>query len=312
MARPEATRTSWRDDLGELLLRVAATGLVPARLFLRSVPSPDELPGRTGPLHIEIVSHCWKYDHLLAYQLSSLVNHPPAGVTIRMTVFHSPEDRGTVALLDYFGNMTVPGVEWNWQALDRGHLFRRAIGRNRAALATEADWIWFTDCDVVFHDGCLDALGEALQGRRDRLVFPREERVTPLLSEDAPTLRATAGGLRLVEIDPAQFSVRTSSQAKGPLQITHGDVARACGYCNSLALYQKPANRWRKATEDRAFRWLLRTQGVPLEIPGVHRIRHAAKGRYRPEAATSRIRGLLRRLQSWLQELRHGGGGPDA
>lgn len=288
----------------ELLLRVAASGFAPARFFLPSLPDRDALAARTGPLKLEIVSHCWNYSHLLAYQLSSLVNHPPSSGSARMTVFYSPEDRRTAALLEFFATFQVPGVSWNWQPLEKSRLFRRAIGRNRAARATDADWIWFTDCDVIFHRGCLDALIDQLQGRRDLLVYPRQEHCTPLLPETHPMLTAAAADEpRLVEIDPSQFTPRTRSRATGPMQITHGDVARAVGYCESLPVYHEPTDRWRKSYEDRAFRWLLRTPGAALDVPGVYRIRHASKGRYRVGHPTARIRGTIRRIGSRLHEL---------
>ena len=286
----------------ELFFRVAASGAVPARLFQPPIPPPDARSARTGRLDIEIVSHCWKYQHLLAYQLSSLVLHPPTNVSVRMTVFYSPEDEGTASLLRFFENHRVSGVTWNWQPLDRSHLMRRAIGRNIAARQTEADWIWFTDCDVVFHEGALDTLGKELQGRRDALVYPREEWVTALLPETDAMLHAARGEPRLIDIDPGRFAPRQLSDATGPMQITHGDVARVTGYCATIPVYQKPATRWRKAHEDRAYRWLLRTTGIPLAIPAVFRIRHLAKGRYGTSGVAWTVRSRLRRLQSWWRD----------
>ena len=87
-------------------------------------------------------------------------------------------------MLDYFGRMEVPGVSWNWQPLAKEKLFRRSIGRNLAAKSTEADWIWFTDADIIFHENCLDTLAELLQGRDDGLVHPRIGLGTALLPED--------------------------------------------------------------------------------------------------------------------------------
>lgn len=299
-------RERWFDAAALLFMRVAASGWVPARWFLPRLPTEAERAARRGRLSLEIVSHCWGYAYMQAYQLSSLVLHPPREIDVTMTVFYSGEDAATVALLEHFGAIAVPGVTWNWQELDKHRLFRRAIGRNQAARATRADWIWFTDCDVVFHAGCLDGLAAALQGRLDTLVFPREERVSDLLPPDDPMLTATRDPPCVVDIDPARFTPQQRDRATGPLQITHGDMARACGYCEQLAVYQKPVPRWAKAHEDRAFRWLLRTHGVPVDVPGVHRIRHASKGRYRGEGFSTRLRSAVRRLQLRLREPGHG------
>ena len=148
---------------GDTLLRIAAGGWLPARLFAPPPPPASERATRSGELSLEIVSHCWNYSRFLAYQLSSLVQFPPAKLRVTMTVFYAPEDTATQKLLDFFGGQTVPGVTWNWQPLAKERLFRRGIGRNLAARATTADWIWFTDCDVMFRAGCLDTLAEVLQ-----------------------------------------------------------------------------------------------------------------------------------------------------
>ena len=289
-----------RNSLEELLIRVAASGLLPAKWFL-TPPAPESLPARTGTLAIEIVSHCWNYSHLLAYQLSSLVTFPPGNATVRMTVFHSPEDVRTASLLAYFTGVEVPGVTWNWQPVDRGDLFRRAIGRNRVARQTRADWVWFTDCDILFGQDCLDGLARQLQGRRDRLTYPREERVTAMLREDDALLAGDRSRVGIVEFDPALFEYLAVPRATGAYQIVHGDVARACGYCEQLGLFQRPANRWAKTYEDRAFRWLMNSQGVPLDVPSVYRIRHLQKGRYGDNRREAQVRSTIRRVKAFLQ-----------
>lgn len=290
-----------RSTAEELLIRGAASGLLPASWFL-SLPDPAAIKARTGVLAIEIVSHCWQYGHLLAYQLSSLVNFPPTRATVCMTVFYSPEDERTGAVLDFFGGLEVPGVTWNWQPIEPGQLFRRAIGRNRRARATTADWVWFTDCDIVFHRDCIDTLAEQLQSRRDRLTYPREERVTAMLAETAPLLAADRDRLRVVDIDTDQFALLAVPRATGAYQIVHGDVARYCGYCEQLPLFQRPARRWAKTFEDRAFRWLMRTPGEPLEVAGVHRIRHVHKGRYGDNRSEALVRSNVRRVKAALKE----------
>lgn len=271
---------------------------LPAAWFQAGVAKAKAtLPARTGPLNIEVVSHCWNYAHLLAYQLSSLVLSPPGRIKVRMTVCYCVEDLDTVALLEYFAARVVPNVTWNWLPLRREELFRRAIGRNRAALATKADWVWFTDCDLVFHTGCLDALAGVLDGRSDALVFPREEHCTPMLVADDALLQAAVHKPRIVSIDAARFVTQNRSKATGPLQIVHGDMARRFGYCAALRCYQTPTDRWRKTYEDRAFRWLLQTDGTPVSLPGVYRIKHVEKGRYHGPDVFRRIRSGIRKSQ---------------
>lgn len=287
------------DEVAGLFYRFAASGFLPAAWFRKVDPGKVEKAKRSGKLSLEIVCHCWQYGHFLSYQLTSLVNHRTDKLNITMSVFHAAEDEKVTRVLDFFGDIDVPGVTWNWRVLPKEQLFRRSIGRNLAAKSTIADWIWFTDCDIIFHENCLDSLADELQSRDDTLVFPRIGLGTSLLSEDDDILNIGREGPALREIPLDDFSPYGGprSKAKGPYQIMHGDVARACGYCEDIGLYQKPSERWRKTYEDRAFRWLIDTQGIALDVPGACQIRHVAKGRYKKDTFMSRVRMFIRKSQ---------------
>ena len=269
----------WTDPLRGLWMRLAADGWVPARWYLPKLPDAGPRPTEGQPLKVEIVSHCWNYTPFLIQQLNSIINFPPGNLELTVTVYHAESDTETVRVLEEYTDKAPGNVTWNWRSLPEPSLFRRAIGRNEAAKNTKADWIWFTDCDVLFREGCLDSLGTVLPGRTDPLVFPRREWVTPLLSSDHPMINPASVRPFGPDVDAGLFEEVPRTRATGPLQIMHGDMARGCGYCDCLSYYQKPVQRWAKAYEDRAIRWLLRTQGEPVEIPGVYRIRHQAKGR---------------------------------
>ncbi len=276
--------------------RMAASGMLPAGWFRD--PLPPESQRRPGPDYptVEIVTHCWQYASLLAYQLSSLINYPPARLKLIVTVFYAREDEKTARLLDFIGGHQVANIEWNWRPLPTGQLFRRGIGRNLAARETRADWVWMTDCDIVFHAGCWDSLADALQGKRQALLFPRQEYTTPMLVNSDPLLMESRQP-QLRDIDTERFEVHTRDRAKGAFQIIHGDVARAIGYCAGLPIYQTPADHWCKCYEDRAFRWLVGTAGEPIDVAGVHQIRHIDKGRYRKDSRWSALRSWIRRVQ---------------
>ncbi len=285
------------DAAAGLFYRFAASGALPASWFRDLDPASLPRARRTGRLSLEIVSHCWRYGHFLLYQLSSLVIHRTDKLDVTMTVYHASGDESVLPVLRFFEAIDVPGVTWCWRPLPEERLFRRSIGRNLAARATGADWIWFTDVDLVFHEGCLDTLADLLQGRDDVLVHPRSPLGTSLLPEDHEILTQgrAAPAVRDIPLEAFRPYGGNHDRAKGPYQITHGDVARAVGYCESIALYQRPAPRWRKAYEDRAFRWLLGTGGTALDIPGCCQIRHAVKGRYREGSASGRLRSFIRK-----------------
>lgn len=267
------------DEALEWFYRYAASGGVPSGWF---APNYSDLPQNQiiqDKVSIEIVSHCWNYANILTYQLSSLVFFPPKEATVCMTVYYEEDDERTKEVLDFFAERHVDNVRWNFCVIRKPYLLRRTIGRNLSALNTSADWVFFTDCDVLFRDQALDMLAEKLKTRSDLLVFPRYHMVTDLLPDDDQLfIDYTKTGI-LRDLDPSRFYIQERDRATGPFQITRGDAARLGGYCNAITYYHRPVKHWRKCYDDRTFRWLLGTQGTPIEVPGFYRLRHATKGR---------------------------------
>ena len=254
----------------------------------------DELSIAKGRLQFEIVSHCWQYSHMLIYQLSSLVNHLPASMDFTYTLYYSPDDAGTCALVDHFDKLDIPNLKWNWQPLQKERLFRRAIGRNEAATATTANWVWFSDCDTIFHENCLASVEKAIQGQQEPLLFPCRERITMMLPLSHDLFSKDDTDIELLDIDTQLFEHNDITKAKGAFQIVHGDVCRKLGYCRTLKPYQKPTAHWRKTFEDTVFRKLIGSQGKPIDVDGLYRIRHIEKGRYADNSALSSVRKKIR------------------
>ncbi len=286
----------WYSKLLIQLFRAFVKKALPPSWFCREIPAENKRAAKTGKLQLEIVSHCWQYSNMLTYQLSSFVNNPPQNTDLTVTVFYAEEDVDTKATLDFFAEKNIENITWNWQPLSKPKLFRRAIGRNMAALATKADWVWYTDCDIIFHQNCIDSLTESLQGKQGSLYYPRQERTTPMLKESDPMLRKGRKP-QLVDIDAEEFSLHSRDKAKGAFQIVHGDIARAIGYCDKMRAFQTQVEHWSKTYEDTAFRWLLKTRGTPIDVEGVYQIRHVVKGRYKKDSSISRIRSKIRRIQ---------------
>jgi hypothetical protein len=286
----------WYNTYAIHFFRLIITKILPPSWFRSALPMPKERHSVDGFFNLEVVSHCWGYSNMLTYQLSSFVNYPPTKCAVTVTVFYAKEDTKSQAVIDFFNQKAVDNVTWNFQALSKGKLFRRGIGRNMAARTTNADWLWFTDCDIIFHENCLDSLAEQLQGKQEALYYPKQERTTEMLAQDDPMLRQDSEP-QLVDIDSEGFSLHSRDKAKGAFQIVHGDVARSIGYCEKLKMFQTEDDRWRKTYEDTAFKWLISSEGIPLEIDGVFQIRHVQKGRYAKDSNVSKVRSKIRRLQ---------------
>ncbi len=271
--------------------------LIPAKWFGFEIPQQHELSMPGNKPHLEIVSHCWQYAHMWSYQISSLLNFPPQSLSVTYTLYYADEDEKTQAMVDAFSDITVPNVTWNWNRLPKESIFRRAIGRNQAALNSTADWLWFSDCDLIFHRDCLDTLAGFLSTKQTGLLYPAYEGITDMLPSDHPMIDEDSERELPNDIDTSLFYRNDITKAKGAFQIVHGDVARAAGYCNKLSLYQQPDNRWRKTYEDTVFRNLIGYEGEPVEIPNLYRIRHVAKGRYTKDSNISELRSKIRHVQ---------------
>ena len=289
----------WVQESKEFISRVAVSSRIPAAWFY-DVPKSTKVDKANSAEHLEIVSHCWNYSHLFVYQLKSLVDNAPKNLKVTLTGFYCPEDRETVSLIEEYSAKQIDNIEWNFVPLEKGELMRRAIGRNKAAKETKADWIWFTDCDLLFGEKTLSSLKQALTGETCILVFPKTVKRTALLSKEHQVLSKSDETAVDENLKETSFNLHTFKKATGPVQITHGDTARQYGYCEQISCYQQPKDHWAKAFEDRAFRWLLGTHGKPLAIDDVSIIRHAEKGRYKKASKFSLMRKSIRQMKDKL------------
>lgn len=231
---------------------------------------------------VEIVTHCYsgpggQYAKLLRYQLQSVANHRPQRIEARLTVIYPEGDRPTIDVLEEFRWPLANCLWLNPYPMERGRALMRPIGRNERSLATDADWVWHTDCDYVFGRGCLDALA----GLGDApLYYP----AVTLICRDHATGDAYISGR---PFDPTDFVPSRNRKAIGGIQIVPGEVARRVGYLKDWRRYQRPtdADTVVGFTGDAKFRKVLGSNGTPADIPECYRIRHSVTGDGRAEAA---------------------------
>jgi hypothetical protein len=231
-------------------------------------------------MDIEVVSHCWHYSRLLTYQLSSLVLYPPK-CEVRMVVFTSDDDLRTQEVRGFFVNTRKfegEGPRFFAPSLSTERLCRRAIGRNLAALGTDARIVWFADCDMMFGPGCLDWLSENWP-EGNVLGYPHH--VGKCTHERGDELIEAVKKPAVMEIDPTDFPPHRQPRAIGGTQIVCGDVARERGYLKDSKRYQRPASRWMRTVDDVVYRKRVLGvgRGTRLEIPNCWRIRHSKYGR---------------------------------
>ena len=157
-------------------------------------------------------------------------------------------------------------------------LFRRAIGRNDAALSSYTDLVWFCDCDYLFGEGCIDGLWKSWNelDQFASMMFPEKfwTMKTRELGDEliAQNLQGVVGA------DPSLFTQVWSKRAFGGLQIVPGSLARERGYLDGHRKYQTPLPRpFANFHDDVAYRKSCLRIGpiVPLEVPNLYRLRHS-------------------------------------
>lgn len=235
---------------------------------------------------LDIVTHVWakrheQYAWHLQLQLTSVFRFAPLE-SVKVFVCHAPDDELTVRILDFFSEKMPDNVQR--YALPHGHLFRRAVGRNLAALATRADLVWFADVDYFWKQGAFDTLCALDPCHWRGLLMPAEVwRHRDWALGDALVDRIKQGGVGFSEIpDDGEFVATREKIAIGGMQIVPGDFCRAHGYLNGTRWIEPldpPPRSFISFRDDIAFR---RQEGLgrghKITIPEVYRIRHTENG----------------------------------
>jgi hypothetical protein len=237
---------------------------------------------------IEIVSHVYSppgtygYAEHLKWQFASLIHNPPR-VPTTLTICYTRQDVKTSVRIRRIGEMLDAGISKTvtLKALDfsPARLFRRAIGRNWAALHTTADVIWFTDVDYSFGPGCLDAVAD-LVGIDTELAQPSAIWISTdhaLGDDDVVAARE----VDLPVVKPEHFTERRQKVCIGGVHIVGGNTARRVGYCDGTKWVEPvdEAEGFRSCRCDKVFRRANGFKAQRLPIPNTFRIRHSIDGR---------------------------------
>jgi hypothetical protein len=226
---------------------------------------------------VELVSHCWNYSRLLCLQLSSIWLNPPRKHELKVTVCWTGEDEKTGAMIGWFAAQRASNVRLDAVRLSHDSLMRRAIGRNKVSLQTKADFLFHSDCDMLFGSNAIDTLVDSFPAGA-ALCYPRIVRKCTMERGDYYISLVKRPGF--YDVEPADFEPHKYGRAIGGTQYIPGDLAREKGYLPEGHRYLKPARRWMKTNEDVcARRYLAGHRGVPIQAPNVLRVRHSEYGR---------------------------------
>ncbi len=246
---------------------------------------------------LDIVVHCWAadlphYAAMLREQIRSLFQHKPADCDVQLIVGCANEDANTREMLYQFtagqtGATTafdsgpavchhyyLHGITLCEVVMPKGELFRRAILRHKWTQRSEADVLWFADCDYTVGEGTLAAICARVQ-RTDGLCFPREYYIH---NDHATGDRAVASG----KIDLSEFRQTRAKRAIGGIQIIGAEVAKKIGYLGHgrrKSKWQEPEDPsvpFRCFRDDSTWRRLMFPDGGrEIEVPNLFRLRHS-------------------------------------
>ena len=244
---------------------------------------------------VEVVTHCWagkldQYAWHLQLQLSSVFWFAPMEA-VSVTVCHASDDPLTCAVLEFFAGKfnSEHGGRLRTICLPHGQLFRRAIGRNMAALATTADLVWFADVDYFWKPGAFEFLQTLPHDVWSDMMMPLHVwRQLTWEHGDVLVRELRKGGVGLVQVPPdAEFATHRERIPIGGMQIVSGDYCREHGYLNGTKWIKplSPApDSFTSFRDDIAFRKSVhaRRDGtrheIRIAIPSVYRVRHSENG----------------------------------
>lgn len=233
---------------------------------------------------IEIVTHVYagtlpQYAVFLRAHLSSIVLDGD-DAEVRVTVCYTKQDTKVVEVLDEFEPLLVDRLKR--LELEPGHLFRRCIGRNKAARRTEADLVWFCDVDHVFGPGCLSGLWDVWRywkGDLPVMFWPGEILIHRDHAVGDAYWKAHVASTGVISIDPRDFALKRYHKAIGGVQIVDGAFCRLMGYLNNHRKWLSPVSGdkpFPDFRDDVVARKIYQAAGsvVKIEIPNLYRLRH--------------------------------------
>lgn len=240
-------------------------------------------------MRLEIVSHCFcppgvtQYAKMLEWQIASLQKYVEGFEQVDLYVCCTTGDLATCRVLERaWALREVAGLRVFAEFMPPEDLFRRAIGRNRRALRTDADIVWFTDVDYFVGPGFLQAVADCdFLTPSSGLTYPSRININKEHEIGDKMLLTQIPGM----ICDSMFAGKGLRKAIGGVQFVGGDVAREHGYLKDRKRWQKPvdaAKGFRQCRCDVPYRMGMSKMfgGIPrFEAEGLYRIRHSTAGR---------------------------------
>jgi len=230
-------------------------------------------------MSLRIVTHCYAerlpfFADLLKFHLTS-ISHSLYEFPLRVEILCTSTDTKTLNVLNSFSDSMRKKL--SARILDPTHLWRRAIGRNIAALSSTEDFVWFCDVDYVFSPLAIATICRALREKPEAaMLYPSVVSV----SKDHKTGDATIAQAeqdKTPEIDTQDFVPSYYSRAIGGAQIVPGKLARTIGYLDKTKWMTPSHTPFPDTRDDIAARRQYAKHGplCSFMVGGIYRIRHS-------------------------------------
>lgn len=115
-------------------------------------------------MKVELAVLCHKFEHRFCWMLSSLLDQT-AGVSDLIVNAAYLKGSKCGRVLDHFQALGLNVKHTPYE--DTNDFQKRGLTRNRQIQETQADWMWFADCDMVVAPTFLEKLYEVLSSRAD-------------------------------------------------------------------------------------------------------------------------------------------------
>lgn len=251
---------------------------------------------------IEIIVHCYcpkgyvGYAQMLKWQVSSLLDYVDSehDMVYYSIIYNSSDKTTNRAVKELSPYLRCARIHLKHYDVSEGELFRRAIGRNKAALNSRADVVWFTDCDYLFGRYCLQAVTEDVEND-NVLYYPYCHHITTDHKSGDKALLTKANDV-IVEnpLEQMPWSLEQFPRAIGGVQIVTGNTARKYGYLNGTKWLRpvEPEGGFLNTKEDVVYRKTF-DRSEKINVPNLYRIRHTITGLGVPKQdETSPTRGV--------------------
>ena len=231
-------------------------------------------------MKLEVAIHCHNYQHRLSWMLSSILQQQGDKPDIVVSISYLPKsgDPNTEEVIKFFREkgLNIIAVE-----LEDGQQQNRAIPRNIRAKETEADWILFADCDMVYDKLFFEDVKKQLESDRYK-----DE--TKVIGADRHSLDIPFC-IKFFEEDKNQYPCEIENVSevvsKWPVQWVHGrkiaagnfQLARVEAIKEKGGIYSgRRRDYWRRTKSDRQFRTHMGGR-VPMAVLPQYHLNHDRK-----------------------------------